>query len=75
MTFENLPPALVIVAGHDPLRDDGLHYSELLSAAGTATHTLCFDGTVHGFLSIPALQSFGLGLAAIADFLVETPTK
>src|SRR5271157_5390522 len=32
----NLPPAYIAVAGHDPLRDDGIRYGELLAAAGVA---------------------------------------
>ena len=29
-TFAGLPPALIVVAGHDPLHDDGVHYAEAL---------------------------------------------
>ena len=67
--FANLPPALVIVAGHDPLRDDGLHYASLLDGGGTPTRSLRLDGTVHGFIAVPGLQSFEQGLDAIATFL------
>ena len=34
-----LPPAYIAVAGHDPLRDDGARYAELLAAAGVPVRT------------------------------------
>ena len=47
-----LPPALVLTAGYDPLRDEGLQYADALSAAGTPTQTLCFERQIHGFITM-----------------------
>lgn len=68
-TFAGLPPALVVVAGRDPLRDDGLHYAELLEGAGTPVQVLRIDGTFHGFMTMPGLQSYDRGVQAIGTFL------
>jgi acetyl esterase len=43
-------PAWIAVAGHDPLRDDGLRYAQVLRAAGVAVQERVFDDMVHGFL-------------------------
>ena len=47
-----LPPALVITAGYDPLRDEGLDYARALSAAGNATSYVCFERQIHGFITM-----------------------
>ncbi|BBX46600.1 alpha/beta hydrolase [Mycobacterium cookii] len=51
-----LPPAIVVVAGHDPLRDEGIAYAHALEAAGVETVRCLFEGGVHGFMTMPMLD-------------------
>jgi acetyl esterase len=44
-----LPPTLIAVAGHDPLREEGLAYAHRLEAAGVPTRLLAFDDMFHPF--------------------------
>jgi len=50
-----LPPALVLTAGFDPLRDEGLAYADALVAAGSSATYLCFDRQIHGFITMGKL--------------------
>jgi acetyl esterase len=68
-SFADLPQALVIVAGHDPLRDDGLHYAELLNSAGTSVEVAQFDGSFHDFFVLPALAAYAGARDTITGFL------
>ncbi|WP_138757510.1 alpha/beta hydrolase [Modestobacter altitudinis] len=50
-----LPPALVVTAGVDPLRDSGRAYAEALTAAGTRAEWLDLPDMPHGFAHLGAL--------------------
>jgi acetyl esterase len=48
-------PACVVIAGFDPLRDEGIAYARRLEAAGVPTTLKVFWGMVHGFANATAV--------------------
>ncbi len=69
-----LPAAYIAVAGHDPLRDDGARYGELLAAAGVPVEVHNAETMVHGYLGyagvVPAAtEAMDRGLSALREAL------
>ena len=58
--FAGLPPAFVLTAGYDPLRDEGRAYADRLIEAGIKTTYTNYPGTIHGFFSLTRFLQQGL---------------
>jgi acetyl esterase len=62
-SLADLPPSLLMVAQHDPLRDEAMAYGEALLAAGNAVTLIEYHGLAHGFISMAG----GIGAARLAQ--------
>ncbi|WP_370331169.1 alpha/beta hydrolase [Mycolicibacterium hippocampi] len=73
--LSGLPGAYIAVAGHDPLRDDGIRYAELLAEAGVPVELHHAESLVHGYVAyagvVPAAtEAAERGLRALRAALV-----
>lgn len=70
----SLPPAVIVTAEFDPLRDDGVRFADLLGESGVAVRRIHYPGQIHGFMGLledireayPAVSALG---AVIGDTL------
>jgi acetyl esterase len=60
-SFHALPPAFVLTAGYDPLRDEGAQYAQLLRDAGGAVEYVCFEAQIHGFITMSKIVEAAVG--------------
>ena len=51
--------AFVITAGFDPLRDEGTAYARRLAEAGVAVTHECFEGQIHGYITMGGVMAAG----------------
>jgi acetyl esterase len=66
----NLPPALVVTASHDPLVDEGRAYAQRIAMAGVPVEYRCYDGVIHGFLTMAgAIDAGKVGIGQIVGAL------
>ncbi|HEX2173887.1 MAG TPA: alpha/beta hydrolase [Dehalococcoidia bacterium] len=74
--FGGLPPALVITAQYDPLRDEGRAYAARLREAGVPVIDSCYEGVFHGFFGMAAdLDKAKLAVAEAAAALRASFTQ
>jgi len=64
--FSNLPPAYVITAGYDVLRDQGHEYAIELAKAGVPVAIRCYKEFMHGFFTMDAVSE------AVRPAIIET---
>lgn len=67
--FSNLPPAYILTAGFDPLRDEGRLYASKLSESGVPVKHSCYTDMFHGFINYGVLQQSKAAISECAMIL------
>jgi acetyl esterase len=70
-----LPPAYIVTAGFDPLRDGAVAYAEKLKGAGVAVSHVDYPTMIHGFFSMQGLIPLSAGAVTAAAHAVRDALK
>lgn len=69
--LSELPKSLIIVAGYDPLRDEGIKYAEKLIHFGNDVQLINYKNMVHGFFLMTKLQDSRNAIDKTVSFIKE----
>lgn len=70
---KDLPPAIIVTAGFDPLRDEGFAYAERLRDQGVKVLYRCFDGAIHGFAGMTGVSEMARAALGFAGAALSAP--
>lgn len=74
--LEDLPPAIIVTAGFDPLVDDGAAYAELLRRSDVDVTYKCYDSLAHGFTAFTgAVKAARTACEEIAGMVADQYAK
>jgi acetyl esterase len=73
--LSGLPPAYIVTAGYDPLRDDGIAYAERLKQAGVKVVHMDYPTMIHGFFSMQGLVPLSIEAIAAAAHAARDALK
>ncbi len=69
--LSRLPPALIMTAEYDPLRDEGERYADRLEQAGVPTRLICYEGMIHGFIHMGMFEQTGQAMHMACAWLTN----
>lgn len=69
-SVDGVAPAVLVVTGYDPMRDEALAYGEALREAGVSVTELYY-GAIHGFLTMPVLDIAHRARRDVADAVTK----